>query len=197
MEGLPIQPEKKYEVRKDPQNVFEGYLKVLNLKTEDLKFPLLDVGANTGGFVTYCRENLGHEDCYGVEPSEPRRGEVVGLVAGTAQNIPFPDETFEMVISKNVVPMFNSNSEKNKQSIEEMLRVLKKGGVLVFDYKTQASVERYFAQRPKDYVLHKNDEAILEEERKGAVWFVEYLEDLRKTVKSIELEIDGLAKIEK
>lgn len=195
MEKQPNQKEQNFEERRNPEKVFNSYLRTLKLSIEDLKFPLLDVGAHTGGFVTFCRDNLGHKDCFGVEPSDYRRGNTEGVVKGDAQSIPFVDETFEMIVSKNVMPMFKDNFEEARDALDEMLRVLKPEGELFFDFSSIEEVQSFFEEDVARGENKEQQQKILEENLEGITQFNEYLEKLKERVQGIEIDINLIIKI--
>lgn len=106
-------------------------------KKEEMK--ILDIGTGPGFFpmilseagytvtaVDYteemlekAKENLGKYTKYGLER--------VTLQRMDAQNLEFADETFDVVISRNLI----WNLEKPEQAYQEWMRVLKPGGVLL------------------------------------------------------------------
>lgn len=106
-------------------------------KKEEMK--ILDIGTGPGFFpmilseagytvtaVDYteemlekAKENLGKYTKYGLER--------VTLQRMDAQNLEFADETFDVVISRNLT----WNLEKPEQAYQEWMRVLKQGGVLI------------------------------------------------------------------
>lgn len=195
MEKQPNQLEQSFEERRNPDKMFNSYIRTLKLSIEDLRFPLLDVGAHTGGFVTFCRDNLGHKDCFGVEPSDRRRGNTEGVAEGSAQSIPFADETFEMIVSKNVMPMFTDKFEEARNALDEMLRVLKQGGKLIFDFSSIEKVQSFFEEYVEQGEHRKQQEKNLQEDIEGITQFNEYLEKLREKVQSIEIDINSIIKI--
>lgn len=195
MEGLPNQQEEHFEKRRDPEKMFNSYLRTLKLSVEDLRFPLLDVDAHTGGFVTFCRESLNHSDCFGVEPSNHNRGNTEGVVEGNAQSIPFADETFEMIVSKNVMPMFKDQFEKARSALDEMLRVLRPGGELIFDFSSMERMEKFFEEDIERGEDRERAKKFLQEEIEGITQFNEYLEKIRETVQSIIVDSDAIIKI--
>ena len=105
-------------------------------KKDTLK--ILDVGTGPG-FFTINLSLAGHEVC-GIDVTKEmlsharENAKAYGTVADFVQydgvNVPFEDETFDLVISRNVV----WNLEKPIDSMKEWKRVLKKGGrILYFD----------------------------------------------------------------
>jgi SAM-dependent methyltransferase len=98
---------------------------------------VLDVGAAAGSFVYACTQ-LGYP-CDGVEPwSEARRasgalsarlGVRLDVVEGSAERIPFPNESFDVVHASSVM----EHVRDLDASLAEISRVLKRGGVLWFN----------------------------------------------------------------
>lgn len=103
---------------------------------------ILEVGSGCGALVTRARMAYGL-DIYGIEPSVneftatldvgKRLLSHFGLPADAlrdafGENIPFPDEHFDMVYSSNVLEHVQSPQDV----INESLRVLKPGGILLF-----------------------------------------------------------------
>lgn len=123
------------------ENKFKYYLKDLPLTPEDLQKPFLDVGAHTGEFVQYLREVLQNKQAVGVEiqPAKIMHQEE-GFVAADGLNLPFKDETFDVVTAHNYFPMFVDEPLKMQTSIMELLRVAKKGGKVMGDIKTPNGV---------------------------------------------------------
>jgi ubiquinone/menaquinone biosynthesis C-methylase UbiE len=97
---------------------------------------ILDVGAAQGLFVLSCAE-MGYR-CIGVEPWPDARlaaeqiarlrGRDTTIVDGTAESLPFEDETFDFVHAKSVV----EHVDDAEATFREVYRVLKPGGVFWF-----------------------------------------------------------------
>jgi SAM-dependent methyltransferase len=98
---------------------------------------LLDLGCGVGSFVVACRK-LGLR-CFGVEPDRigkgtelsaiqiaRRRWEEPVFLAGTGENLPFPDGIFDLVTMNQVIEHVSDQSAV----IQEAVRVLRPGGVL-------------------------------------------------------------------
>lgn len=102
-------------------------MKILDIGTGPGFFPMiLSEAGYTVAAVDYteemlekAKENLGKYTKYGLER--------VTLQRMDAQNLEFADETFDVVISRNLT----WNLEKPEQAYQEWLRVLKPGGVLL------------------------------------------------------------------
>jgi ubiquinone/menaquinone biosynthesis C-methylase UbiE len=92
---------------------------------------ILEVGSGAHGLVF----EFGNEFRVGVDPLAveyagffPYWQHKVPTVAAGGEKLPFADESFDVVISDNVI----DHAEKPLQIIEELVRVLKVGGVLYF-----------------------------------------------------------------
>ncbi|MCB8820197.1 class I SAM-dependent methyltransferase [Microvirga rosea] len=103
---------------------------------------ILEVGSGCGALVTRARMAYGL-DIYGIEPSVNEFTATLdvgkrllshfdlpadALRDAFGENIPFPDEQFDMVYSSNVLEHVQSPQDV----ISEALRVLKPGGILLF-----------------------------------------------------------------
>jgi SAM-dependent methyltransferase len=99
----------------------------------------LDVGAGTGKLTGVLAETLGEDNVAAVDPSESfvaalrSRYPSADVRAGRAEELPFPDRSFDAVLAQLVVN-FLADPERG---IDEMLRVARNGGVVaaaVWDY---------------------------------------------------------------
>jgi ubiquinone/menaquinone biosynthesis C-methylase UbiE len=115
------------------RKAFEGYQKLFSLSEEDLQKDILDVGAGSGLFVDYLRNILGNNRAYGVERYSQKIKAKDGVVVASGLELPFEDNQFDLVLSKNYLPMFVDDHEKMKKAIHELLRVIKAGGKLIAD----------------------------------------------------------------
>jgi ubiquinone/menaquinone biosynthesis C-methylase UbiE len=142
MEKFPL------ENRNDPNSAeaikqtFDRYMKYFPLTEEELKKPLLDVGAGNGLFVQYLRTVLHNKDAYSIEVQKEKVDpSKEGMLVGDGMQIPFPDGTFEIVTAKDYLPMFVRSETTAKQSINELIRVAKSGGKILGNIATPESVK--------------------------------------------------------
>lgn len=87
---------------------------------------VLDIGGERGEFAKILAEK---RKCRAVnlEPSSPAGGFVYKTVIGRADKLPFKDKTFDIILLRGVLQHIPT-AEKLK-SLQEMERVLKKGGI--------------------------------------------------------------------
>lgn len=108
---------------------FEYYQKDFHLSEEQLKAPILDVGAGEGGFVDHLREQYGNENAWGVDYSQRRAAASEGqVVNASGLALPFESGVFHTVTAHDYLPMFVDHPEQLAQAIAEPLRVLEDGG---------------------------------------------------------------------
>ncbi|OGY64743.1 MAG: hypothetical protein A3I24_02425 [Candidatus Harrisonbacteria bacterium RIFCSPLOWO2_02_FULL_41_13b] len=141
--------EKHYKEISATWRNFEQIIEELKLKQEDLEDKIiLDIGSGGGGFAAGVKENpelnsrvISLDPNYNLEKlSEENanlikkavrelKSEQLPMVAGLSQELPFKDESIDLVISNHAVPWHILDSaDKVSKSIKEMIRVLKPGG---------------------------------------------------------------------
>ncbi len=90
---------------------------------------ILDVGCGVGMYVRRFREFS--PEVYGVDIDADKVAEasqsLPNIQAAPAEKLPFPDETFDVVLSHEVL----EHVEDDRQSVAEALRVLAPGGKLI------------------------------------------------------------------
>ena len=96
---------------------------------------VLDLGCGTGKFMQkFYKDTIKY---YGLDLSEKQleiaknkvKGENVDFICCSAENIPLPDNSIDVIISTWVLGTILEIDRRNK-AIEEMKRVLKKDGVI-------------------------------------------------------------------
>ncbi|EHQ07537.1 class I SAM-dependent methyltransferase [Leptonema illini] len=116
--------------------VIDHLMNFINVDVRSKK--ILVIGAGTGAEFIYFHR-LG-ADCYGVEPSAEgcsiirKKAEIQGIdpsriIQGGAEKLPFTDQSFDLVYCFTVLEHVNDV----RQSIDEAVRVTKKGGYLYFN----------------------------------------------------------------
>ncbi len=102
--------------------------KLLKIKKTDI---LLDIGAGTGISFPYFKCKI-----IGIEPSEEMiKQSKEKIVKGRAENLHFPDEYFDIVISVTAI----HNFDDYKKAIKEIIRVLKPEGKIVISLLKKSS----------------------------------------------------------
>lgn len=106
---------------------------------------LLDVAAGTGRFLAAVKQNYPRLDVTALDLSLPYLGEAmrrlspwrgVSAVQAPGEDMPFPDASFDVVTS---IYLFHELPRKVRaKAAAEMARVLKPGGLLVFEDSLQA-----------------------------------------------------------
>ena len=175
MEHEPIE----FNTEQDPKKTFEQYCGALGLSEEDLKGSVLDVGAGHGEFTKYLRENLGNKNAYGVEIYLPKV-KAEGVVVGDGYKLPFKDESFDLVITKDFMPMFVSD-QGGYDVLNELIRVMKPGGKI---HTTITTPDRE-VETMKEYKGIAPD-AWLNERRVGAERIESYLNYLNENGFNVE-----------
>jgi ubiquinone/menaquinone biosynthesis C-methylase UbiE len=106
---------------------------------------VLDIGASSGEFLVAATER--GLQAMGVEPSADgvKSGLAKGLnmVQSPAEQLPFADETFDLVHSNHVF----EHLANPQQSANEAFRVLKKGGVIFIEVPNQFDNIQFFRDR--------------------------------------------------
>lgn len=131
MEHEPIE----FDTRQAPEKTFADYKEQLGLSEEDLKGSVLDVGAGHGEFVQYLRENLGNKNAFGIDIHLPKITSPEGMAVANGYKLPFADETFDVVVTKDFLPMFVSDNG-GYDVLNELIRVVKSGGKIHTTFTT-------------------------------------------------------------
>jgi ubiquinone/menaquinone biosynthesis C-methylase UbiE len=123
---------KYYEEQRYTKGYSVKYQNWWSKKMIDLVGPngkILDVGCGTGYFA---EKFLSKYDVMGVDISEEMiryaQTRMKKAVQGDAQNMPFPDNTFDVVIARSLL----HHLPDPKQGAKEIKRVLKNGGRVIF-----------------------------------------------------------------
>jgi ubiquinone/menaquinone biosynthesis C-methylase UbiE len=114
--------------RRIHQPLFAELLRHSNLSASSR---VLEVGCGTGNYIHSIAETIGCA-CHGIEPSEQMllmargQGPNVDFSRGSAESLDFPDNTFDLVFSVDVI----HHVTDRPAYIKEALRVLRPGGKL-------------------------------------------------------------------
>lgn len=91
---------------------------------------VLEVGCSNGRWLRWFNKEYNCE-VYGVDnnPAGFKKEDVIDFTLGDAKNLPYKDETFDVVFSMGLIEHFLK--EEKYQILKEQSRVLKNGGFLV------------------------------------------------------------------
>jgi ubiquinone/menaquinone biosynthesis C-methylase UbiE len=109
----------------------EPYYDMWNFNLMDKK--VLDVGCGFGTDLNRASD-LGATSCHGIDASEEfiemakQNVFCANLRVGFMEEVPYPDETFDVVMSRYVI----QTSKDVPKCLDEMVRVLKEGGSLIY-----------------------------------------------------------------
>jgi ubiquinone/menaquinone biosynthesis C-methylase UbiE len=115
-----------YDLRRRLEVVFDVLLRDRALREKRL----LDVGCGTGPFSLAARERGARVVSLDLGVTLLIRARSKGaarVVAGNAVQLPFPDSSFDIVLSSECI----EHTEEPERALAEMLRVLRPGGLLV------------------------------------------------------------------
>lgn len=124
------------------------------------KKKILDCAAGTGAYAFYLAKQ-GHQVtatditprhvAYMREQLENKNYEIDTAVLDATDMSMFADETFDVVL--NMGPFYHlTEEEKRRKCLEECLRVLKKGGIIVSAYISRFYVFQYVAMQNEKYL---------------------------------------------
>lgn len=112
---------------------FEQYQQDFQFTEEELRDnSFLDVGAGDGSFIHYVRNHKGNDHAYAMDTES--RDNVPYYTKGDITSIPYPDQVFDKVVSRNVIHGLMLQKEKGllSQAIKELIRVTKNSGVVLY-----------------------------------------------------------------
>ncbi len=181
----------KIQNSEDPyRRSFESYMTYFPLTEEDLQKSILDVGAGNGEFIEYVRTKLGNEAAFAIEKQERRiSSEKTGHVVGDGEELPFPDNSFEIVLAKNYLPMFVDKPDQMQEVLLELIRVTKEGGRIMGDISTPSEEERALDEEAKRGIYRATK--WLEQRLEGSKLLEKFLEELKEQGFQIELRKGG------
>ena len=116
------------------------------LKQQQPGARILDVGCGTGEYVRRANE-LGFT-ASGLEPADAMRAVAsnknpgVSIVSGVATELPYPDESFDLVICIEVLRYLDLSD--NRQALRELRRVLRPGGTMFLTMVNRYALDGFF-----------------------------------------------------
>ena len=101
----------------------------------------LEIGCGNGKNMLYCKDLdwTGVEICKGFRDICIKRG--LNVIDGNAIDLPFEDNSFDVVISIAVIHHL-STEQRRKKAIQEMFRVLKPGGRMLIEVWSIKQLEK-------------------------------------------------------
>lgn len=136
----PRQIKQRESLEPTDEEKFQRYVEDLQFTPKDFEKRILDVGAGSAQFAKWAKEHGVSSEIYSLELIYERSSEYLKekskSVWGSAEDMPFKNNTFDLVISLDAIPQVFSGEEYKKEelkenvksSFSEMLRVIKPGG---------------------------------------------------------------------
>jgi len=114
---------------------------------------ILDVGCALGGFIKYC-ETKGWFNVYGIEPIQAYvdKANMDRIKVGSVYEIPFEDNTFDMLILDQVLEHLNDPHK----AFMEMKRVLKEGGFIYISVPNADKYNSDYFYLMREHIQHYN-----------------------------------------
>lgn len=191
----------KIEFSQELERDFKSYVKLFDLQESDFIKSTLDVGTGSASYPIMLRTRFNNQNAFGVDlynrlnqdaPDDIKKlhSEIVKI--SSIEDIPFDDESFELVLSKNVIPMFISDRyefpngfsyRENRnitENVQEMLRVCKKGGRVMFDTGNEVGILRSYLE----FIEHGSTE----EQAQNKIMFLRNFREYLESLDGVELE---------
>jgi ubiquinone/menaquinone biosynthesis C-methylase UbiE len=125
MEHSPEDYYKETEIDGD-EETFQNYVKELELTPDDFDKKILDLGAGDAGFARWAKEHNVSSEIYSLDICDKMK-EISSSVIGTAEELPFKDESFDLLISNCAIPN-TIEADQIEKTLLEAIRVIKPGG---------------------------------------------------------------------
>lgn len=169
---------------------FDRYIELFHLTKEDLTKSLLDVGSGRGEFIHFLRHELGNTHAFGVEKNATKISpQEEGMVIADGFRLPFTDESFELVLAKNYLPMFVGDEDEMQEALQELLRVTIHGGRIIGDISVPERVEEDMEEYKSLEGYNEGTENWFKERYKSAKKLMLFLDELQK--KGIVVQREG------
>jgi ubiquinone/menaquinone biosynthesis C-methylase UbiE len=134
----------------------QATLSHLEIRSGDL---VLDLGCGTGTLIQHLLKIAPEAEIFGLDPSaemleiaKQKLPDSVQLTAGSATNLPFPNDCFDVLVSTSALHYFRNPD----RAVREMQRVLKPSGRLIltdwcYDYWTCRGLDLWLRLRDRAY----------------------------------------------
>lgn len=179
---MKFNPFKALESRKQEEAKLKEYFDDLNLSLEFLKNKkILDIGCHDLKFKN-ALSRRGSFDLTLVDKEKTQQKTETGIILADAQELPFSDNTFDLIISRASVFILSEDKREVANAIAEAYRVLKVGGEFRFGVGNLNCVDNYkypkgFSFNPKNTdhpdTMFYNERS--EEEKERSILFLEEL----------------------
>ncbi len=153
------------------------------------EFTLLDVGCGTGRYLTHF---LSLGKAVGVDISKPMLEQAekntngrATLIQADAENLPFKDNTFDVVTCSYLLENLNGPKDNPKKVLNEMYRVTKNKGQIIFTVETWYSMPNLIS-----YVI-----SFLKRKTPLNFYSVKKIKELTKRIDVQSINIYGLSPI--
>lgn len=159
---------------------------------------ILDVGTGTGALLERFRAYYPESAMFGVDiaanmcrRAQEKLGTSCVIVNGSAEQLPFRSDAFDLVVSASVLQWVNSLAE----AVSELCRVVKRGGnikLAFFCAGTLCELQHCFGE----VMSHRSQAACDQNSRLHSFWNIEEMRtiadamDFEKVVLSVETEVD-------
>ncbi len=137
-------PQPEISQQDKDKEAFDDYVSHLDLREEDLRKTILDVGSGKGRFAKYAKDHNINSEIYSADPNPPTKAGSKAVRA-LGEQLPFKDGQFDLVVSNASFPavfinpkeiwdpFFKENNpapleSRLKQALNEFLRVIKING---------------------------------------------------------------------
>lgn len=135
----------------ESEEVFQKYMEELELKPEDFDKKILDLGAGNAEFAKWAKEHGVSSEIYSLDIRDKMR-EKDRSVIGDANELPFKNESFDLVVSTCAIPN-TIEASQIERTLLETIRVIKPGGEVRLAKVLEG--EKYEPQRIKKQELNE------------------------------------------
>lgn len=162
---------------------FHTQLRELGLSAESLKDKdVLDIGSGGARFAEGAKDENINTKIISLDPKyglpenlklkitggedttmERMKEKQLPIVAGLAESLPFPNESFGLVIANCSVPYYQPDKDLKEKSISEIIRVLKPGGEarITMVVKDDEDIIKKVVEKSKDCRLEINESVLI------------------------------------
>lgn len=159
--------ERNFKIENLKREKIQEMLNFFSLTETDLRGKsILDVGAGSGYFIEYLRNNLGNDKAFALDINNTRDDHPEWFIESDIQNAPLADSSFDIIISRNVFSWFiddeypaylNGIPMDYKLFIAKVIDLLKENGIFKFNSITpEKIIESSRGQTDPDHIEYLN-----------------------------------------